>query len=160
MMKKCVNCKHEKSDEEFSWKNKGKNKRQSWCKTCYRQKRNDFYKQNKTVELPTILKYRKIKKQELRKWLWNLKKTLVCASCGEARTPTLQFHHLDPKEKDLNISQTIADGWSKLKILKEISKCKVLCANCHTMEHYNSRMGDWCSGNTAASKPEDQSSIL
>jgi hypothetical protein len=35
------------------------------------------------------------------------------------------------------IAQAVNQGWSKERILEEIKKCDVLCANCHFKEHYN-----------------------
>ena len=46
----------------------------------------------------------------------------------------LDFHHLDPKEKEFGISQISAHmSWDK--ILPEIEKCVLLCRGCHAIEH-------------------------
>ena len=45
----------------------------------------------------------------------------------------LEFHHLDPKEKDFSISTNIK---SLDLIKKELDKCILLCANCHREEHF------------------------
>ena len=52
-----------------------------------------------------------------------------CIVCGYNRCITaLEFHHLDPSEKDFAIGgKTIA--WDKLKV--ELDKCVLVCANCH-----------------------------
>lgn len=58
-----------------------------------------------------------------------------CEKCGYDKCQAaLQFHHLDPKKKDLNPSQTR----SPALFFKEIEKCILLCANCHFEEHFNS----------------------
>ncbi len=69
----------------------------------------------------------------------SVKRTLVeeaggrCARCGFDEHPSaLQFHHLDPSEKEFAISQkgvTIAIERSRA----EASKCLLLCANCHAL---------------------------
>lgn len=75
------------------------------------------------------------RRQELRKWFKELKKTLSCGECGEQRTPCLDFHHKDPLQKEINISQSHNKGWGKERILAEIAKCEVLCSNCHRCRH-------------------------
>jgi hypothetical protein len=67
------------------------------------------------------------------------KETLVaeaggrCALCGFDLHPSaLQFHHLDPAEKEFAISRkgvTIAIERSRA----EARKCQLLCANCHAL---------------------------
>ncbi len=68
-------------------------------------------------------------------WLLDLKDGMQCSKCGESRGLCLDFHHLDPKEKEMTISRMMF-YYSKEKILEEISKCDVLCANCHRIEHW------------------------
>lgn len=58
-----------------------------------------------------------------------------CELCGYNKTiNALEFHHLDPKQKDISIS-----GGTKSfeKIEKELDKCVLLCANCHREIHAN-----------------------
>ena len=45
-------------------------------------------------------------------------------------------HHIDKNKKNGFVSRMATSGFSKEIILKEISKCIVLCANCHKKEHY------------------------
>lgn len=46
----------------------------------------------------------------------------------------LEFHHTDPTKKDLNIAKIRTKNLTN-KHKKELSKCIVLCANCHRKEH-------------------------
>jgi len=50
----------------------------------------------------------------------------------------MQFHHLDPSKKVDNVS-AMARGYSLKKIAAEMSKCIVLCANCHAIETFTQR---------------------
>ena len=61
-----------------------------------------------------------------------------CERCGYNKCEgALQFHHLNPNEKDFNISHiNLSRQFDKEKILKEVDKCILLCANCHAEEHY------------------------
>lgn len=56
-----------------------------------------------------------------------------CEICGYNKcVEALEFHHLNPNEKDFNIS----GGTKSFKNLKpEIDKCILVCANCHREIH-------------------------
>lgn len=56
-----------------------------------------------------------------------------CETCGENRRPTLQFDHLNRSDKFACISKMIQRRFTWDKILSEINKCRILCANCHAM---------------------------
>lgn len=58
-----------------------------------------------------------------------------CKHCGYHRChAALEFHHLDPNEKDFGIAANGATrSFDKLK--KELDKCIMLCSNCHREEH-------------------------
>jgi len=70
-------------------------------------------------------------------WLREFKAQQKCNRCGENHPATLQFHHVDGKRKESAVG-TAAPKWSEERILKEIAKCEILCANCHAREHYKS----------------------
>ena len=71
-------------------------------------------------------------------WWKEYKQSLKCVRCGENRSVCLDFHHIDPTQKDKSVS-IFALLSSKEKFLEEISKCIVLCANCHRVEHANDK---------------------
>jgi hypothetical protein len=66
-----------------------------------------------------------------REWLSEYKKSLKCIRCGEDHPATLTFHHRDSAEKDFEIGNSINLGVSLKRLVAEIEKCDVLCANCH-----------------------------
>lgn len=80
------------------------------------------------------------RRKELKKWFREYKSTLSCIKCGESHPSCLDFHHRDPSLKDLNMQQVILYGWSRKRILEEIERCDVLCANCHRKHHYEERL--------------------
>ena len=58
-----------------------------------------------------------------------------CKICGYNKcNRSLEFHHIDPEHKDFGIS---AKGWTRAwkKIVIELDKCILLCANCHGEVH-------------------------
>lgn len=75
---------------------------------------------------------------EMRAWVFAMKGGLGCQTCGESHPACLQFHHRDPATKDFDIANAIANGWSKVRLQREIAKCDVLCANCHARLHARS----------------------
>lgn len=79
------------------------------------------------------------RRAELKIWYEDFKSSLSCEHCGENHPATLDFHHKDPKDKDLELAYVISYGWSKDRILSEVEKCAVLCSNCHRKLHYNER---------------------
>lgn len=56
-----------------------------------------------------------------------------CAHCRMADPECLEFHHRNPKEKDFHVSGMLSRRWDA--VMAEVSKCIVLCANCHRKEH-------------------------
>jgi Icc-related predicted phosphoesterase len=69
-----------------------------------------------------------VKKKELVEY-----KGGCCEICGYNKSiQALQFHHIDPNEKDFNIS---ARSYSIERLKKEADKCMLVCANCHIEVH-------------------------
>ena len=57
-----------------------------------------------------------------------------CSDCGiESKYQEIyDFHHLDPNHKDFMIGKC---DKSFSKIVEELEKCVMLCANCHRIRH-------------------------
>jgi hypothetical protein len=79
------------------------------------------------------------RKRAIHDYIQNMKNQLHCVDCGQRHPATLHFHHLSSEDKVFNISFATNRGFSLDRIKKEISKCIVLCANCHAIRHYNMR---------------------
>jgi len=103
----------------------------------HKKRKAEWYQRNKQL---TIQRSNDRRNQQ-KKWLEEYKKTLKCEVCVEDRWYCLDFHHIDPAKKELGISRMASQGCSIKKILEEIKKCKVLCANCHRDLHYNKNGG-------------------
>ncbi|NGM68676.1 hypothetical protein G6M89_06580 [Natronolimnobius sp. AArcel1] len=74
--------------------------------------------------------------QELRQWVHNRKRNTGCNQCTESDPACLDFHHV-ASEKEATVSKLVSDSKPKQRILTEIERCQVLCANCHRKEHYD-----------------------
>lgn len=56
-----------------------------------------------------------------------------CEKCGYNKSiGALQFHHIDPRIKDFQIS---GKSYSFERLKKEVDKCIMVCANCHIEIH-------------------------
>lgn len=59
-----------------------------------------------------------------------------CAICGYCRSQNaLEFHHLDPSQKDFSFGSIRRNPKSWPSIVEELRKCILLCANCHREVH-------------------------
>jgi hypothetical protein len=109
----CKRCDQWKKVDEFGAK--GKTQTHHYCKPClyaYQQER---------------AKNRKKKVIELMGG--------KCSKCGYCRNyAALEFHHLDPSQKEINIAGNgIKGSWKRLT--NELKKCILICSNCHREEH-------------------------
>lgn len=107
---------------------------------CAKCKQPFFVKKNATTRkycyncVPEIAKsgaqQRKIYKK------WGLKyKGSKCQCCGYNKcSEALEFHHIDPSQKDFSISdRDLTLDWDTVK--KELDKCVLVCSNCHREIH-------------------------
>jgi hypothetical protein len=66
----------------------------------------------------------------------------VCSGCGrDGHQALFEFHHLDPSRKEFGItSDGIPRRWER--VVTELAKCVMLCANCHREVHAGVRQID------------------
>lgn len=126
----CFKCQQDLPLSSFNKNSSKKDGLAHECRECKKLYQRKFYLDNKQDH---ILKANS-RKQELRRKLKELKSTLKC-NCGESHPACLQFHHIND-DKEIEVSTAVSLGWSWYKIVKEIEKCQVLCANCHFKLHY------------------------
>lgn len=70
-----------------------------------------------------------------REHLAQLKLARGCSICGYRKSAAaLEFHHRDPAEKLFALAVGITRPWAAIE--SEITKCDVLCANCHAELHH------------------------
>ena len=132
-MKICTGkCARELPLENFTKRADSKDGLQARCSDCLSEKRRKWYVANHDVEYARV----KAVAKRVREWFLSYKETLACIRCGEDHPACLDFHHRDPNQKEIEVSRGPGLGWSKERILNEIAKCDVLCANCHRKYHY------------------------
>jgi hypothetical protein len=63
-----------------------------------------------------------------------------CELCGYKGHPSaLHLDHRDPTTKLHKGSAAYKRWWSWARIKEELAKCRVLCANCHSIESYENK---------------------
>lgn len=81
-------------------------------------------------------------RSERREKLSAIKLAAGCADCGYAEhSEALQFDHLPGTHKLFAIANAMSEGRPWDLIEAEISKCEVVCANCHAVRTADRR--DW-----------------
>lgn len=74
--------------------------------------------------------------RDARRKLVDAIKSVPCEGCGGKFPPyCMDFHHIDPTTKEFNIG-TNASVIGLQRLLDEIDKCAILCANCHRITRY------------------------
>lgn len=97
------------------------------CKECNKMYLRDYYSKNKSMFISDVNN----RKYGIRKWYHDLLSSMSCSICGYNKCiSALEFHHID-NDKERNICDMVHRWCSKDSILVEMSKCSILCANCH-----------------------------
>lgn len=108
--KECKICKISKVEIDFSLYSR------SSCKDCHNKVKRSS---NKTLKIQCV-RYKDRK----------------CEHCGYDKClAALEFHHLNPSEKDFSISSVSSSKGLTPEIKKELDKCILLCCRCHREEH-------------------------
>lgn len=145
-LKWCRKCDHVKQVSEFPIRNAATGKLHSYCLTCQSAMSREHYQANKgdykrKVQNTTHRNRRLISKA----------KSKPCADCGVSYPPyVMDFDHRDGHVKIQSLGNMTRA--SKARILAEIAKCDVVCANCHR-ERTHRRMIAGTAKGAGASKP-------
>lgn len=130
-MKICTKCLQKLPAEKFAKKN---NKQfHAHCKTCQKEVNQKHYiKHTNKIKQKANQSY-----IERRDFINSLKTNRACVDCGIVYKPwQMDFDHLDSQNKIAGLAQMRSSRYSKEAILEEISKCELVCANCHRDRTY------------------------
>ena len=131
--KTCKRCNQIKPIEEFplnSPDSKGRRYYMSKCKKCMTASVKPYVQKYMKENPEKWKEYGKNTRNKKTKLLEELR-SKGCCKCGDKRHYVIDFHHLDPSQKDISISDA-----SISKIKSESKKCILLCRNCHAEFHY------------------------
>lgn len=127
----CNKCHELKTITEFVFRDKKNNVLKNNCKICDKNARKEYYKNNKERIIESILTTNREIKIRNQQFVWDYLKEHPCIDCGQTNPVVLDFDHRDGVNKTSEISVMVEKAWSITKIIDEIEKCDVRCANCH-----------------------------
>lgn len=131
-MKTCSVCKEKKGLDNFRKKSSSKDGLNGVCKSC-KSMRHKVYRVKNNWFKETILKNKTKRRNIRRKLICDIKISAWCVDCGyNLNAAALQFDHLGDKNADISVM--VSDMRPLTKILEEIEKCEVRCANCHAIK--------------------------
>ena len=132
-IKICSACLLQKGKDEFNRKG---DKLQSKCKECQRAYHRLYYQRNKARFIAKNRRNKNRQRKRLRTILLGVKQR-PCQDCGETFHPwVMELDHRDGTIKRAAVANLVSKGCTDARLLEEIEKCDVVCANCHRMRTY------------------------
>lgn len=116
-MKVCTKCKFAKSINQFYKSKTHSQGVMCYCKDCFNRKAVDRWIKRKQKAVHY--------------------KGSQCVDCrlhlSNSHYSVFEFHHVESSTKDYDWTKLRLKSWDK--ILMELNKCILLCANCHRVRH-------------------------
>ena len=132
-MKICSSCSLAKGLDEFNRKGRAL---QSKCKSCQRAYHRLYYQRNKPRFIAKNRRNKNRQRKRLRGLLLEVKRR-PCQDCGGAFHPwVMELDHREGTVKEAAVANLVSKGCMDARLLEEIDKCDVVCANCHRMRTY------------------------
>lgn len=126
----CKKCNRLLTEDCFTIKNKETGKRFSYCRDCKSKYNKEWLAKNKKRQNRIVAERHRKLHNEANEFLWNYKLAHSCVDCGENDPIVLEFDHVRG-EKVEAVGKMARDEKPIEKVLEEIAKCEVVCANCH-----------------------------
>ena len=124
-MKRCGKCGKEKPLDAFHFSTQ--RGRQAWCKACRKAYDAAYFQANKHRRQRGLDKH-----ATFRAWYQALK-TGPCTDCHQTFPPdAMHWDHLPEVDKVADLG-FLAARHNKRRVLEEIAKCELVCANCHAV---------------------------
>lgn len=141
-MKECLKCHKVKPLAEFVKDKRIKSGVAARCLECDRPAKMVSHYKNHDRRLQNLKDYRERTTMEKRAVLLDWLHANPCVMCGEADIRVLQCDHIDPSQKQNEISFILCRAMPVKHLIEELKKCRSLCANCH-MRHTSETNGFW-----------------
>jgi len=133
--KHCKDCNEIKMIEDFSVLRSGKP--DSYCKKCKARRSRAYYHKNKGRGQLSFERNR----DSNQRFLWDILVSSSCMDCNESDPRVLQFDHVRG-EKVADIAVMLRQHRNREILEKEVKKCDIVCANCHTKRTFK-RSNSW-----------------
>jgi hypothetical protein len=102
---------------------------QAWCKACRKLYDSAYHRRTRTLRLEQKRRWQ----AAFRGWYISLKEGKPCADCGSVLPPAvMQWDHLPGTDKTAELGR-LWRTYCKQRVLDEIAKCELVCANCHAL---------------------------
>lgn len=133
--KTCTKCGKEKPVTSFG-KIRGRLRSEcNWCKSLLARDWREKTKEKRRLD-------RRRRFEEVQNFINSLKHEKPCTDCNEEHPYwRLDFDHRDGTTKIAEISKMKSGLYSRQRILDEIAKCDLVCANCHRIRTWNRSHG-------------------
>lgn len=149
-MKICALCKQSLELTMFSKNKARKDGLQTFCKLCKKSYNKGYYIKTKDVYAESRADRRDRVRTDNRKAMLLYLMGKSCADCCNSDQRVLEFDHVRG-EKSFTIGTVLGDHpWSR--IMEEIEKCDIVCANCHRIR--TSERGKWYRSSSGSSEAE------
>lgn len=139
MTKTCTMCQEEKPMDEFHRNSRNKDGRAYRCKKCMNKTVNEHHKREDYRARQISQKADRTSIN--REYLWEHLNAHPCEHCGNTDPRVLEFDHINQENKSADISYLVTRA-SLGTLQEEITKCRVLCANCHRIRSAH-QLGYW-----------------
>jgi hypothetical protein len=124
-VKRCSTCKVVKLLTEFNRRTTAKDGRQWSCRDCNKAYHYTHWERH----MAQIRRRSRAVLEQNRQRMVEYLGQHPCVDCGENDILVLEFDHLRDKTANVGTMMMRKQVWSR--ILAEIAKCEVVCANCH-----------------------------
>jgi hypothetical protein len=130
-MKRCTKCKKDKDINQYNFKIISLGIKSSVCKECSRLLIKNHYNENREYYINKAKLRNYQIKQRVLNYIYQYLSKNHCKDCGESDITVLEFDHSSKFIKIGAVSSLIKNKYPLNKVIDEISKCEVRCANCH-----------------------------
>ncbi len=91
-----------------------------------------YYRRNRQQEIDRVM----TRQHATLEFLRDLRR-VPCKDCGRRFQPhQMDFDHRDPKQKSFNVTTSRAMLMRRERLMLEVAKCDIVCANCHSVRTY------------------------
>ena len=130
--RRCSRCEQVLPASSF---NRGRGGRQWWCRECFKA----YFRARGDGHRKEVKKAKRRRRREGREFISRYLASNPCVDCGEDDPAVLEFDHL--RDKRAAVSWLRVTGTGLAALGDEISKCEVVCVNCHRRR--TARRANW-----------------
>lgn len=101
------------------------------CRECHRGSMREHHRRNRGYYLAMARARQVVVIEQTRAFLLHYLQEHPCVDCGIDDPLVLEFDHRDPAEKVASVAVLARSGFPLPRVVAEVGKCDVRCANCH-----------------------------